>query len=159
MPGAISTHSDAWPGTGRNPREVFPMNVASCGWSASRKQYVRRVIPIAGVHAITRRASGSAAAPRNCTGDQRDARAVSGSGTDHARARSVPAWVDTAERDLDRRRMQHLSRFAAILGAAFVLVIARPAHAEEYAVRRVIQVAQGGGTGTTPTPTNPPTNP
>ena len=36
--GAISTQSEAWPGTGRNPRAVLPMNVASCGCRASRKQ-------------------------------------------------------------------------------------------------------------------------
>jgi hypothetical protein len=37
IPGAISTNSDACPGTGRNPRAVFPMKLASCGWRASRK--------------------------------------------------------------------------------------------------------------------------
>src|SRR5262249_5589136 len=47
MPGAISTHSDAWNGTGKNPRAVFPINVACCGCSASRKQYVRRTVAIA----------------------------------------------------------------------------------------------------------------
>src|SRR5215510_4817357 len=45
---AISTHSEAWNGTGRNPRAVLPINVACCGCSASRKQYVRRTVPIAG---------------------------------------------------------------------------------------------------------------
>ena len=36
MPGAISTNSEAWPGTGRNPRAVLPMKLASCGCRASR---------------------------------------------------------------------------------------------------------------------------
>src|SRR5688572_7144303 len=53
MPGAISTHSDAWNGTGRKPRAVLPMNVACCGWSASRKQYVRRTVPIGAGQANT----------------------------------------------------------------------------------------------------------
>ena len=54
-PGAISTHSDAWNGTGKKPRAVLPMNVACCGWSASRKQYVRSTVghPLGG-HANTR---------------------------------------------------------------------------------------------------------
>ena len=33
--------------TGRKPRDVLPMNVASCGCSASRKQYVRSAVAIA----------------------------------------------------------------------------------------------------------------
>src|SRR5262245_57427561 len=42
-PGAVSMNIDASPATGRNPRAVVPMNAASCGWSASRNTYVRRV--------------------------------------------------------------------------------------------------------------------
>ncbi len=37
MPGAISTKSDAWPGTGRNPCETEPRNDAYCGCRLSRK--------------------------------------------------------------------------------------------------------------------------
>src|SRR5262249_28096698 len=44
IPGAISTNSDAIPGSGRKPRAVLPMKLASCGCSASRKVYVRSVV-------------------------------------------------------------------------------------------------------------------
>ena len=37
MPGAISTNSEATPGTGKKPREVVPISAASCGCSESKK--------------------------------------------------------------------------------------------------------------------------
>src|SRR5436190_20796119 len=42
-PGAVSMNIEASPATGRKPRAVVPMNAASCGWSESRKTYVRSV--------------------------------------------------------------------------------------------------------------------
>ena len=43
---AISTNSEATCGTGKNPRAVLPMKLASCGCRESRKMYVRSLIAI-----------------------------------------------------------------------------------------------------------------
>src|SRR6185503_7029993 len=143
MPGAISTQSDAWPGTGRKPREVFPMNVASCGWSASRNVYVRRVIPIAGGHAITALSRESthgasfravpdahaAGAIPALSASASAVSAVSGFGIrrgprDRAVDRSRAARVDTTRGDRKVRRMNHPSRAATLAALTAVLALA-----------------------------------
>src|SRR5947207_12677655 len=119
MPGAISTHSDAWNGTGRNPRAVLPMKVACCGWSASRKQYVRRTVPIARGHASTR---------GFCRSTRRAAIAV--------------ACVARVRRDRARAMMAHDSMRARLAWVLFGLRAGVSPHADSDLLGRVLKPAE-----------------
>lgn len=161
------------------------MNVASCGWSASRNVYVRRVIPIAGGHAITALSresthgssfrdgvsvrsphAASAGMAVSASAGDRAVSAVSGFGTGFARVQ-----VDTARARRNVRRMQHprcAAMLAALAAAMTIGLASRDAAADGggFALRLatgtyLLQPTGGGGAGgggtATPTTSTEPT--